>query len=42
MQGNGISGMQERARALGGELRVVAATTGGLRVEADLPTGGQR
>ena len=42
VQGNGISGMQERARALGGELRVVAAAAGGLRVEADLPTGGPR
>ncbi|SDP64501.1 Signal transduction histidine kinase [Pedococcus dokdonensis] len=42
VQGNGISGMQERARALGGELRVTAAASGGLRVEADLPTGGQR
>ena len=40
VQGNGISGMQERARALGGELRVTAAPTGGLLVEADLPTGG--
>ena len=42
VQGNGISGMQERARALGGELRVVAAPGAGLRVEADLPTGGPR
>ena len=42
VQGNGISGMQERARALGGELRLEAATGGGLRVEADLPTGGPR
>ena len=42
VQGNGISGMQERARALGGELRVEPAPSGGLRVEADLPTGGQR
>ena len=42
VQGNGISGMQERARALGGELRLTVAATGGLRVEADLPTGGQR
>jgi signal transduction histidine kinase len=41
VQGNGISGMQERARALGGELRLSPATGGGLRVEADLPTGGQ-
>jgi signal transduction histidine kinase len=39
LQGNGISGMQERARALGGELRIAAAAGGGLRVEADLPTG---
>lgn len=42
VQGNGISGMQERARALGGELRLGPASTGGLRVEAALPTGGQR
>lgn len=42
VQGNGISGMEERARALGGELRLEAATGGGLRVEADLPTGGPR
>lgn len=42
VQGNGISGMQERARALGGELRLTAAASGGLRVEAGLPTGGQR
>jgi signal transduction histidine kinase len=42
VQGNGISGMQERARALGGELRVEPSTGGGLRVAADLPTGGQR
>jgi signal transduction histidine kinase len=42
VQGNGISGMQERARALGGELRLDGASAGGLRVEADLPTGGQR
>ena len=42
VQGNGISGMQERARALAGELRVAAAPGGGLRVEADLPTGGPR
>jgi signal transduction histidine kinase len=40
VQGNGISGMQERARALGGELRILAAASGGIRVEADLPTGG--
>jgi signal transduction histidine kinase len=39
LQGNGISGMQERARALGGALRIAAAAGGGLRVEADLPTG---
>jgi signal transduction histidine kinase len=42
VQGNGISGMQERARALGGELRVEPARGGGLRVEAVLPTGGHR
>jgi len=39
VQGNGISGMQERARALGGELRVEPAADGGFRVEADLPIG---
>ena len=38
-QGNGISGMQERARALGGELDVSGSTMGGLRVEARIPTG---
>ncbi len=42
VQGNGISGMQERARALGGDLRIAAATSGGLHVEAGLPTGGPR
>ena len=38
-QGNGISGMHERARALGGELVVEASDLGGLRVEARIPTG---
>ena len=42
VQGNGISGMQERARALGGELRVAASPDGGIRVEADLPTRSSR
>jgi signal transduction histidine kinase len=42
VQGNGITGMQERARALGGELSVVAAPDGGIRVQADLPTGSSR
>jgi len=37
--GNGISGMQERARALGGELEVEASDLGGLRIEARIPTG---
>jgi signal transduction histidine kinase len=40
VQGNGVGGMQERARALGGELRILAVASGGIRVEADLPTGG--
>jgi signal transduction histidine kinase len=39
LPGNGISGMRERARALGGRLDVVAGGRGGLRVEAVLPTG---
>jgi len=41
-QGNGISGMQERARALGGELDITPSTLGGLRVEARIPTGDDR
>jgi signal transduction histidine kinase len=38
-RGNGISGMQERARALGGELAVEPSDLGGLRIEARIPTG---
>jgi signal transduction histidine kinase len=39
MPGNGINGMHERARALGGRLEVVGGARGGLRVEAVLPMG---
>jgi signal transduction histidine kinase len=35
--GNGISGMQERARAVGGTLDVVPAVPGGVTVRARLP-----
>jgi signal transduction histidine kinase len=38
-EGNGIGGMRERARALGGELEVQASELSGLRVEAHIPTG---
>ena len=37
--GNGIRGMDERARALGGSLRVGARDGGGFRVRATLPIG---
>jgi len=35
--GHGLSGMRERAAAVGGELRTGAATTGGFLVNATLP-----
>ncbi|RZL76465.1 MAG: sensor histidine kinase [Rhodococcus sp. (in: high G+C Gram-positive bacteria)] len=38
--GNGIPGMRERARALGGELSVGIGPGGGFRVQATLPFGG--
>ncbi|MFC0447267.1 sensor histidine kinase [Rhodococcus jostii] len=38
--GNGIPGMRERARALGGELSVGTGPGGGFRVQATLPSGG--
>jgi signal transduction histidine kinase len=41
-RGNGISGMQERARALGGELDLAPSPLGGLRIEARIPTGEER
>ncbi|AOS64830.1 sensor histidine kinase [Actinoalloteichus hymeniacidonis] len=37
--GNGLRGMAERARALGGELTIGARRDGGFRVTALLPTG---
>ena len=37
--GNGVTGMRERARALGGELTVGPGTGGGFRVAARLPIG---
>ena len=39
--GNGIRGMTERARSVGGELTVDGGTTG-TRVSARLPIGGDR
>jgi signal transduction histidine kinase len=36
--GNGIIGMTERARALGGTLKAAPRPTGGFRVQARLPT----
>jgi signal transduction histidine kinase len=38
--GQGIAGMRERARALGGTLEVGPGPTGGFRVAATLPVGG--
>ncbi len=35
--GTGLSGMHERARALGGRLRTNAVASGGFRVHAELP-----
>ncbi|MBB5922452.1 signal transduction histidine kinase [Actinoalloteichus hoggarensis] len=40
--GNGLRGMDERARALGGELAVGGRREGGLRVTVLLPTGDRR
>jgi signal transduction histidine kinase len=40
--GNGIAGMRERASALGGELEAGPRPTGGFRVRARLPLGGER
>ncbi|MBA3719282.1 MAG: sensor histidine kinase [Nocardioidaceae bacterium] len=40
--GSGLRGMHERAAALGGTLEVLPATSGGLRVEAELPIGRER
>lgn len=40
--GNGITGMRERAAAVGGSLRVGPRPDGGWRVEARLPTGSPR
>ena len=40
--GFGISGMRERARAVGGDLEAGPRPTGGFRVRASLPTGGEQ
>ena len=40
--GNGITGMRERAAALGGELSAGPRPGGGFRVQARLPVGGAR
>ncbi|MBC6468233.1 sensor histidine kinase [Actinomadura alba] len=40
--GNGIRGMGERARALGGELTAEGGSAGGFHVRARLPLGGVR
>jgi signal transduction histidine kinase len=39
--GNGIRGMGERARAVGGTLEVLLRPGGGLVVRAVLPLGGE-
>ena len=39
--GRGISGMRERARALGGSLEAGPRPGGGFRVQASLPVGGR-
>jgi signal transduction histidine kinase len=39
--GNGIRGMEERARAVGGNLSVTVRPAGGLLVRAVLPVGGE-
>ncbi|WP_233571096.1 sensor histidine kinase [Nocardiopsis sp. Huas11] len=41
-EGSGIAGMRERARAVGGRLRVGPVATGGFEVEAVLPLAGER
>jgi signal transduction histidine kinase len=42
-EGNGLAGMRERARALGGELRAGDAAAGGFQIELSLPVlGGTR
>ena len=38
--GNGIRGMEERARAVGGTVQVTVRPAGGLLVRAVLPLGG--
>ncbi|MDG3014335.1 sensor histidine kinase [Speluncibacter jeojiensis] len=40
--GNGIPGMRERARALGGDCTAAPLPTGGFRVRATLPVGDRR
>ena len=40
--GHGLTGMRERVAALGGELHVEAAPSGGLRLRARLPRGRER
>jgi signal transduction histidine kinase len=37
-EGNGLVGMQERAAACGGRLRIGASPLGGWRIHAWLPT----
>ena len=37
--GHGLTGMRERAAAVGGQLRAGSSSTGGFLVEATLPTG---
>jgi signal transduction histidine kinase len=40
--GSGIRGMRERASALGGTLTVDASPSGGVRLGATLPLGGEQ
>lgn len=35
----GLVGMQERARLVGGELRIISPASGGLTIEAEIPVG---